>query len=71
MVLGLLDDRYQFGSQPQYLAQFLSALIAVAFVIFIERINNPFSPSQSLWLSQLQAKTNLQSKKRSPWFRQA
>jgi len=45
-IFGLLDDRFQFASRPQYIAQFLSALIAVAFVIFIERINNPFSPRQ-------------------------
>ena len=39
---GLLDDRFQFSAGPQYLAQFLSALIAIAFIIFIERVNNPF-----------------------------
>ncbi len=43
---GLLDDRFQFSSRPQYLAQFLLALIAIAFIIFIERINNPFGPGQ-------------------------
>ncbi len=41
-IFGLLDDRFQFSSGPQYLAQFLSALIAIAFIIFIERVNNPF-----------------------------
>ena len=41
-IFGLLDDRYQFPSRPQYIAQFLSALIALAFIIFIERVNNPF-----------------------------
>ncbi len=45
-IFGLLDDRYQFPSRPQYIAQFASALIALVFIIFIERINNPFSPSQ-------------------------
>jgi UDP-GlcNAc:undecaprenyl-phosphate GlcNAc-1-phosphate transferase len=45
-IFGLLDDRYQFPSRPQYIAQFVSALIALVFIIFIERINNPFSPSQ-------------------------
>ena len=43
-IFGLLDDRYEFPSRPQYIAQFLSALIALAFIIFIERVNNPFSP---------------------------
>jgi len=45
-VFGLLDDRFQFPSRPQYVAQFLSALIAVAFIIFIERIDNPFNHGQ-------------------------
>ena len=45
-VFGLLDDRFQFPSRPQYVAQFLSALIAIAFIIFIERINNPFNHGQ-------------------------
>ncbi len=45
-IFGLLDDRYQFPSRPQYIAQFLSALIAIAFIIFIERVNNPFGPGQ-------------------------
>ena len=45
-VFGLLDDRYEFPSRPQYVAQFLSALIALAFIIFIERVNNPFSSDQ-------------------------
>ncbi len=45
-VFGLLDDRYQFPSRPQYVAQLLSTLIAIAFIIFIERINNPFGTGQ-------------------------
>ena len=46
---GLLDDRFQFGSRPQYLAQFLASLVAIAFIIFIERINNPFSGGQIIF----------------------
>ena len=42
-VFGLLDDRFQFRSRPQYLAQFVSALIAIAFIIFIEIVNNPLT----------------------------
>ncbi len=42
-IFGLLDDRFEFGSRPQYVAQFVSSLIAIAFVIFIERVNNPLS----------------------------
>ncbi len=45
-LFGLLDDRYQFPSKPQYVAQLLSALIAIAFIIFIERINDPFGTGQ-------------------------
>ncbi len=43
---GLLDDKYKFGSGPQYLAQIVAAGIAIYFTIFIERINNPFGPGQ-------------------------
>ncbi len=43
---GLLDDRYEFGSRPQYAAQMAAAVISILFVIFIERINNPFGPGQ-------------------------
>ncbi len=44
-IFGLLDDRFRFGTRPQYLVQFLSSLIAIAFVIFIERISNPLEHS--------------------------
>lgn len=45
-LFGLLDDWRQFPSRPQYVAQFLSSLIAIAFIIFIERVNNPFGAGQ-------------------------
>jgi UDP-GlcNAc:undecaprenyl-phosphate GlcNAc-1-phosphate transferase len=45
-VFGLTDDRYQFPSRPQYIAQFLLSLIAIVFIIFIERINNPLDHGQ-------------------------
>jgi UDP-GlcNAc:undecaprenyl-phosphate GlcNAc-1-phosphate transferase len=45
-IFGLLDDRYQFPAKPQYVAQFLSSLIALAFIIFIQRVNNPFGQDQ-------------------------
>lgn len=48
-IFGLLDDRFEFSSGPQYLAQFLSALIAIAFIIFIERVNNPFGAGQFIF----------------------
>ncbi len=45
-LFGLLDDKYGFKSGPQYLAQVIAAGVAIAFTIFIERINNPFDPGQ-------------------------
>lgn len=48
-LFGLLDDWRQFPSKPQYAAQFLSALIAIAFIIFIERVNNPFGAGQIIF----------------------
>ena len=45
-LFGLLDDRYQFSSWPQYLAQFLSCFIAIGAIIFIERVNSPFGGTQ-------------------------
>ncbi len=46
---GLLDDRFQFPSRPQYIAQFILALVPIAFIIFIERVNNPLSPGQIIF----------------------
>jgi UDP-GlcNAc:undecaprenyl-phosphate/decaprenyl-phosphate GlcNAc-1-phosphate transferase len=40
--MGFLDDRYQWGSRPQYLTQLVAALIAGMGLIFIKHINNPF-----------------------------
>lgn len=45
-LFGLLDDRFQFPSRPQYIAQLVSALIAIAFIIFIQRVNNPLNHDQ-------------------------
>ncbi|MFN8444340.1 MAG: MraY family glycosyltransferase [Caldilineaceae bacterium] len=42
VVIGLLDDRFDFASPPQYAAQFIASLIAVAGLIFIKHVNNPF-----------------------------
>jgi len=42
-LFGLLDDRFQFGHEPQYVAQFLASLIALAFIIHIKHVNNPFT----------------------------
>ncbi|NUQ39338.1 MAG: undecaprenyl/decaprenyl-phosphate alpha-N-acetylglucosaminyl 1-phosphate transferase [Caldilineales bacterium] len=49
LLFGLLDDRFDFSSRPQYLAQIGAALISIAFVIFIERVNNPFGGGQIIF----------------------
>lgn len=40
-LFGLADDRFNFSSRTQYIAQIAVALIAIFFTIFIERVNNP------------------------------
>ena len=42
-VVGYLDDRFELRSGPQYLAQAVSALIAVLFLVFIQTVMNPFT----------------------------
>jgi UDP-GlcNAc:undecaprenyl-phosphate GlcNAc-1-phosphate transferase len=42
VVMGFLDDKYEFGSGPQYLIQFAAGCIAAAGLIFIKHVNNPF-----------------------------
>jgi UDP-GlcNAc:undecaprenyl-phosphate GlcNAc-1-phosphate transferase len=42
-VVGVIDDRYELPPGPQYLAQAVSGLIAIACVVFIERVMNPFT----------------------------
>jgi UDP-GlcNAc:undecaprenyl-phosphate GlcNAc-1-phosphate transferase len=49
-LFGLVDDRYELSSRTQYIAQVLAALIAIAFQIFIERVNNPVGPGQIIFL---------------------
>lgn len=41
---GLLDDRFRLSALPQYAIQFVAALIAIAGLIFIKHVNNPFAP---------------------------
>ena len=41
--IGLLDDRFELPSLPQFIAQAIAALIAIAFTVFIERFTNPFN----------------------------
>jgi len=42
-VFGLIDDRRDLRPLPQYVAQVVAALIAMAGLIFIERVMNPFT----------------------------
>lgn len=42
VVGGFLDDRYELSPLPQYAVQLVAALIAIAGLIFIKHVNNPF-----------------------------
>lgn len=42
-VFGLIDDRYELPAWVEYLGYALSALIAVASLLILERFNNPFT----------------------------
>ncbi len=42
-VIGVIDDRFELSSAPQFAAQAVAALIAIGFTIFIERFTNPLN----------------------------
>ncbi len=42
-ILGLIDDKLELPALPQYIGQIVIAGIAVAFLIFIEKFNNPLT----------------------------
>ncbi|MBW7882182.1 MAG: undecaprenyl/decaprenyl-phosphate alpha-N-acetylglucosaminyl 1-phosphate transferase [Caldilineaceae bacterium] len=42
-IAGLMDDRYELSSRPQYLLQFGAAVIAILGLIFIKHVNNPLT----------------------------
>jgi UDP-GlcNAc:undecaprenyl-phosphate GlcNAc-1-phosphate transferase len=44
---GLYDDWRELSPLPQYVAQLLAAAFAIAFLIIIEYVNNPFSGQQT------------------------
>lgn len=49
-VVGLLDDKFNLPPAPQFLAQGVSALIAILSLIFIERFTNPLTRQEVvLW----------------------
>ena len=39
--VGLIDDRYDLRPGPQYVAQFIAAIIAIAHTVFIQEVTNP------------------------------
>jgi UDP-GlcNAc:undecaprenyl-phosphate/decaprenyl-phosphate GlcNAc-1-phosphate transferase len=45
-IFGLVDDRLELSSKQQYAGQFCSALLAIAFTIWIQKVNNPFTNEQ-------------------------
>jgi UDP-GlcNAc:undecaprenyl-phosphate GlcNAc-1-phosphate transferase len=42
-LFGLLDDRFELRSTPQYAAQAVVSVVAIAGLVFIERVGNPFT----------------------------
>jgi len=42
-VVGLYDDRRELKALPQFIAQLVASLIAIATLVFIERVMNPFT----------------------------
>jgi len=42
-IVGLIDDKVEMKPGPQYLAQAVAGLIAIACLVFIERVMNPFT----------------------------
>jgi UDP-GlcNAc:undecaprenyl-phosphate GlcNAc-1-phosphate transferase len=42
-LVGVYDDKKELSPAPQLIAQFITSLIAIHFLIFIEVVNNPFA----------------------------
>lgn len=40
-IVGLIDDHYELKPGPQYVAQFVAALIAITHTVFIQEVTNP------------------------------
>ena len=45
-VVGLVDDKFELSSRPQFIAQAIAAGIAIAFTVFIERFTDPFTRAE-------------------------
>jgi UDP-GlcNAc:undecaprenyl-phosphate GlcNAc-1-phosphate transferase len=48
-VVGYIDDRVELRPGPQYLAQAVAGLIAIACLVFIERVMNPFTDQLTIF----------------------
>ncbi len=48
-VVGYIDDRLELRPGPQYLAQAVSGLIAIACLVFVERVMNPFTNTLTIF----------------------
>lgn len=48
-IFGLIDDWYELSARQQYLGQFLAALLGIAFTIWIQKVNNPFTNEQIIF----------------------
>lgn len=46
-LVGVWDDKRELSPAPQLIAQFVTSLIAIHFLIFIEVVNNPFTNHQA------------------------
>ncbi len=42
-LFGFLDDRYELSARPQYAAQLLASIIAIAGLVFIKHVRNPLT----------------------------
>ena len=46
-IVGLIDDRYDLKPAPQYIAQFIAALIAIIHTVFIQEVTTPWSANHN------------------------
>ena len=42
-LFGLLDDRFEISSKPQYVAQVVVSILSIAGLVFIKHVMNPFT----------------------------
>lgn len=48
-IAGLIDDVLELGAIPQFVVQIMAGGIAIAFLIFIEEVNNPLTGQPLSW----------------------